>query len=539
MRFSVVIAILLFSRVLPAQSLAGVVTDTATRRPIPGVVISLLDSTGRVLGRLLTGEAGTYRVTNATAVRRLRAQRLGYRAREIQLAQGLERLDIALLALPSLLEPVTVVSKSQCPRRDDTPRAFALLQQARDGLLNAIVARRMNPARIKLLNYQRSIDGDHVLAQSVRVDSQLAPTSYVAIRSGAQFVEQGFVTSLRGQDDHYFGPDAETLLDDGFAEGYCFRLAEGDRARPNQAGLAFSAAQRSRGRVDIDGTLWIDTLTRRLVDIDYRYVGLPPTAPVHPGGSIAFQEMPNGVMLTDHWAIRMPKQEVASSGADRSVATAWYSTFESGGVVARARWAEGTTWQSHLGRLSVNLVHHDGTPATGVHAQLLETDYSGKSDTAGIIVIGDLLPGPYELAVVDSILASLDISAQKAMRFSVGPDSVVTRRLEISDAADFTRDRCGKRESGPQLKLLLGKVEAGDGTPVKGATLEFMKNGPGKPFASFKTGTDGIFQLCVDNPGQVLPIVIWVKTPDGAKRTIAESLSDHLSSLLIKFDSPH
>src|ERR1041385_9479498 len=102
MRFSVVIAILLLRRVLPAQSLAGVVTDPATRRPIPGVVISLLDSTGRVLGRLLTGEAGTYRVTNATAVRRLRAQRLGYRAREIQLAQGLERLDIALLALPSL-----------------------------------------------------------------------------------------------------------------------------------------------------------------------------------------------------------------------------------------------------------------------------------------------------------------------------------------------------------------------------------------------------------------------------------------------------
>src|ERR1043165_151374 len=107
MRFSVVIAILLFSRLLPAQSLTGVVTDTATRRPIPGVVISLLDSTGRVLGRMLTGEAGPYRVPNGTAVRGLRAQRLGYRAREIQLAQGLERLDISPLALPSLLEPVT------------------------------------------------------------------------------------------------------------------------------------------------------------------------------------------------------------------------------------------------------------------------------------------------------------------------------------------------------------------------------------------------------------------------------------------------
>src|ERR1044071_3897475 len=100
MRFTAVAGILLFSRLLPAQSLAGVVTDTATHRPIPGVVISLLDSTGRVLGRMLTGESGTYRITNATAVRRLRAQRLGYRAREVQLAQGRERLDIALLALP-------------------------------------------------------------------------------------------------------------------------------------------------------------------------------------------------------------------------------------------------------------------------------------------------------------------------------------------------------------------------------------------------------------------------------------------------------
>jgi hypothetical protein len=36
----------------------------------------------------------------------------------------------------------------------------------------------------------------------------------------------------------FFAPDADVLLDDGFAVGYCFRVATAGRDR-NQIGLAF------------------------------------------------------------------------------------------------------------------------------------------------------------------------------------------------------------------------------------------------------------------------------------------------------------
>src|SRR6185369_9004350 len=90
--------------------------------------------------------------------------------------------------------------------------------------------------------------------------------------------------------------------DDRFLLGYCIRIEDPDRRRPNQVGLGFSAADRKRGRVDIDGALWIDTVAKALRDFDFKFVGVERTrgAPT-PSGRIWFREMPNGVVLIDHW----------------------------------------------------------------------------------------------------------------------------------------------------------------------------------------------------------------------------------------------
>src|SRR4051812_24592025 len=101
--------------VATAQSLSGSITDSTTQQPIAGVVVSLIDSTGGVLGRLLSGDRGVYHVPQAGSVRRLRLQRLGYRMREIRVPSSTEnsiRLDIRLVALPSLLDPVETMSSS-------------------------------------------------------------------------------------------------------------------------------------------------------------------------------------------------------------------------------------------------------------------------------------------------------------------------------------------------------------------------------------------------------------------------------------------
>ena len=185
----------------------------------------------------------------------------------------------------SLLEPVRVIGGANCSRRDDSEAAAALLQQARAGLLTTIVAREANPATLITALYERHLDGsgNRVLSQSVRRDSVSQSTvSFHASRTGTDFVRDGFRTD-ESVGAVYNGTDAEVLLDDGFAAGYCFQIAKPDRARPDQIGLGFAAADRKRGRIDIDGVLWIDTVARALRDIEYRYISV--------GRSVAIQQM--------------------------------------------------------------------------------------------------------------------------------------------------------------------------------------------------------------------------------------------------------
>src|SRR5688500_16548755 len=105
-----------------AQMLQGVVRDSVSRHPVAGAVVSIVDSAGRSLSRGLTGESGGYRVTVPAGGERLRVQRLGFRMRELVLDTGradVDTLEVVLTALPSLLEPVRVMSAARCPRRRD------------------------------------------------------------------------------------------------------------------------------------------------------------------------------------------------------------------------------------------------------------------------------------------------------------------------------------------------------------------------------------------------------------------------------------
>ena len=154
-------ALLLLStaRVAESQELHGSVVDSATRRPIASAVLVLVDDAGLAHGRTITNDRGQYRIVLPADVRRVRVLRLGFRARELPLVAGDGTLDIAMIAIPTLLEKVTVQAARACPRRDDAQAALALLEQARAGLLATVVAAEQNAATMKLLRYERQMDG--------------------------------------------------------------------------------------------------------------------------------------------------------------------------------------------------------------------------------------------------------------------------------------------------------------------------------------------------------------------------------------------
>jgi hypothetical protein len=308
-----------------AQTLQGVVRDTAAHQPIGGAVLLVFDSAGNTVARNITDAAGAYRIPATSQMRRMRVLRIGFRPRELtlpSLTNGNVQVDVTMTALPTLLDAVQVTTDVRCSRRDDRLAAWSLLDQARAGLLATVVAREAKPAEMIRLRYSSTLDafGDKI-RQKVRIDSTTDLfASFKAVRSAADFVKLGFLDSTSTTDVLY-GPDAETLLDDSFRDGYCFHLRDHDPKRPTSVGLAFAAAKQERGRIDIDGTLWVDTAARRLEHIEFEYVGFARAIQnKHFGGNIRFREVGNGVVLIDQWSLRVPTSVVETVTVSRNAA---------------------------------------------------------------------------------------------------------------------------------------------------------------------------------------------------------------------------
>lgn len=504
-----------------AQDVHGVVRDSTSREPVSSAVIAFFDANGVAVGRNLSNERGMYRVAISQPAVRAHVVRLGYRPRDIKLADGVQELDIVLSRMPATLEEVRVHASVKCPQRRDGAAALALLEQARSGLLSTIVAREANPATMKLLDFRQILDGDKADHLTVKIDSaDKAATSFVAEKSGAEFVQYGFSRhdSLGG---HVLsGPDADVLLDDGFAAGYCFRIQESDRNRPRQVGLGFFPAEEKRGRVDIDGTLWIDTAARSLRDIEFRYVGMPDNqGGVDAGGHIYFREMPNGVVLIDRWSLRM-----ATSRVNRGRIT--HVPMESGGEVARARWSDGQTWEASLGTLTLHLVDAVGAPVPRAIVMLDSTEYAGSADSLGTVVIPDLFPGRYTVMFVDTALAHVPISIRSAFQFVAQRGKTDEKVLHVPSEDDFLQVACRAAKDRHWVRIVV--VNDIDNSPAAAAIWEIGAELGSTSERVMGHGTvrdDGTRGICVRPPDHVA-LQMRARGADDPQRLVIEKLGD-------------
>ncbi|MES2177267.1 MAG: hypothetical protein V4550_05330 [Gemmatimonadota bacterium] len=355
-----------------------------------------------------------------------------------------------------------------------------------------------NPVALKVLAYDRTLDGapDRIEKQIVRIDSSGgAKTSFTAVQSAADFVRLGFVREQRGLYT-FLGPDAETLLDNEFTAGYCFWVHEPDGARVNQVGLVFEPAGRRRGRVDIAGTLWVDTAARALRDIDFAFVGTGKQigAP-EPGGHIWFREMPNGVVLIDRWFLRLTCAGVDTLDRTRFRGPPLWENYlhDVGGEVARASWPDGQSWRASLGTVRLHLDDQFGRPERRQSIRLDGTDYAGTPDSAGNIVIPDLLPGPYAVVVVDAMSG---VTMPTALRFSALRDSVMQFSIVAPSAERFQKKAClGDRRN----TWTIGRAQRMDGKGVAGIRWDVgidLNESSEIVFASGKTDGDGAFGFC-------------------------------------------
>jgi hypothetical protein len=535
--------------VVAAQRLQGAISDSLTQRAVSGVVLLQLDASGRTLARDLSDERGRYGITLRGGATALRVQRIGFVPRTIAVALLERAPDIRMMLLPRFLEPARVVATA-CSARADDGIAVALLEQARTGLLTAVVSREKSPAALIRLTFERRLaDDGSFQTQAVRLDSARDMTeSFTSALKGKDFVSRGFMDKAAdGAILH--APDGDVLLDDGFVGAYCFRLAKATRARPTQIGLAFAPAKRQRDRVDIEGTLWVDTVARELRDIEFTYLGLHPSLDQFgPGGRIGFRAMSNGMVLIDQWSLRLVgatpdtvRRPGVPSQAPPVINTVFHVS-ETGGELAAARWPEGHAWQASLGRLRLRATDAAGRPPVGALLRLDGTGYHARVDSAGRAEMGPLLPGPYALVAEDARLAAIGLMLETPVRFSAVRDSVHDATLTVPTAEDFLVERCkGKRYvRGDSIPWILGRVMPADGGRVAPGRLTVSREISPDAWvpinANFRVGTDGLFWICSSELDRGTEVRLEYRPNDAAPVRITRVLETNLTIVPLLID---
>jgi len=528
---------------LRAQVLRGVVRDSASHQPIVGAVVTAKDSAGVVVGRGISAADGVFRVVNATTARQVQVVRMGYRPVDLSAAQfhaSSTPLAIAMLSLPTMLSGVTVTGADACPRRADRAATAALLDQARAGLLATVVAREANPASVVRLAYERELDanGQQVIRQKVRMERDTKATvSFNAAHPAADLTKRGFMLDSAGVQT-YFGPDADVLLDEGFAASYCFHLAAATGDRPSQVGIVFEPRTARASRVDITGTLWVDTAQRVLRDVEFGYRGVHElSAGFGAGGEVSFREVSKGVVLVDRWRLRLVgSADTVKTSVRGETTTRGYAVREFGGELARAEWTDGRKWSAPLGALHVDARTHDGTIAPGTIVTLLDTDYRGITDSLGQVVLADLIPGPYALGVVDRQLAPLGVMLPTDIAFTAARDSTARARLDVPTAEDFVSQACRAdgRTLGPAW--LVARVSSDDAAaPAAPGAQNFrwrVSRGRGAGWTAIAegglTGGSGLINLCRNLAmGETVRLEAWRagETPSVAMEPIREKVT--------------
>ena len=488
--------------------ITGAVFDSLLRRPVPGAVITALDANRAVVMRALADDSGRFRIEDSTRARRLRVVKIGFRPTEVRVTAQPGAMRIAMQRLPSLLEPVRTSDQPRCARNPTRPAAFGLWEQARAALLGTVVARQTNVALVQRLNFRRSMGGprgDVILRQSVRRDSGLALRSFDASYPASEFGRRGFAET-DSQYLRFFGPDAEVLLDDAFIDRYCLELAPTQTGRTTQVGLRFRPMARKVGRVDIDGTLWIDTLARSLSDIEYGYVGLQRWAnELNPGGRIAFRETSPSTVWIDQWWIRLTGAGIDTGGPRLAPSRDHRASVTvAGGELASARWPSGEQWTASLGGAELRLVDRRGAPLANARAQLDSTDYRGVTDAAGSISLSELLPGPYAVSIFDSTLAVVDLALPGDTTFQAARDSISRATISVPSTVEFAGQGRACKAQGVEdttAYVFIGRIVGPEGKPAERASwsLEPPLNesgGSGTAYGRGKTGSDGLVYVC-------------------------------------------
>ncbi len=451
-----------------AQRVSGTVRDSASGRPLAGATVTSIGSTAAAGVRAVTDANGRFSLA-AVRPTSVRVIRIGYRPSVASVAADTE-VEIRLVAITLELETIQVQSSRRCPVRTDDALADSLWSRVRRVLARSIESRHVLPATLRVVRYWRSVD--YVGRQ--RIDSQTTSTRVEAgkpvtmsEKSAAVLAGSGFAVA-RASGIKVYAPDESVLLDTSFARVHCFTVAHSNTPA-GEIGVAFAPTPDDDTVAGLAGVAWLDGARTMLDSVPFRYTNVRGSVAGSgrsaPGGVIRFARAPNDVPFVVSWELRQPQgvKQVQWAAVDgvrgHGIGQVVSLNDETGAVVVDASWPDGTSWRQPLSTLSGVVVDlKTNVPRAGVAVQLINADRTSVSDASGAFQFDDLLPGPYTIAIADTLLA--------VFHSLIGGDSPkIEGGLRSTALADHVKLINGRFEEQPLVRAI--QVDSGPMPPVR------------------------------------------------------------------------
>lgn len=310
------IALLILSLLLAARADAQAVRGTAITPDsalVPGVIVTLLDSTGTPVARALADDGGQFTMrAPKPGTYRIEAKRLAFRPTldiPIVLTQGRVLLHTLMLTGgPVQLPGVRVTAEVQChDNQDSASTAFGVWEEARKALRASQLTRLTRDYTVDVTTFVRrqspGLERWRTTDTVARPGMSLRP--FVS-KPAQELAERGYMSREHGIET-FHAPDEDVLLSESFAATHCLRML------PDSAGdvvrLGFSPTP-GRRQPEIAGVLTIDRASFELRRLNFSFVNLPLVdVSGSPGGEIVFRRLPEGSWLIEQWAIWLPVAE--------------------------------------------------------------------------------------------------------------------------------------------------------------------------------------------------------------------------------------
>jgi hypothetical protein len=497
------LALLLCAEAASGQIVRGTVTSEGVGAPLRGAVVTVLNAQGAPVDRrVLTDNEGAFALrAPSPGTWIIEARAIGYSPRRTTprpVAAGetvVERMVLRQVA--TRLATLRVEGKSACRRAGEFDAVTSeVWDDVWASLAAAQLAREQRLVRAEVFVYTRDVDvSTGLVMQEDRGVASVLDESPFLTASPAELSKLGFWRATLGGEVIFHGLDAATIISPEFLAGHCFNLARRDSIDQTLVGLSFRPL--NDRRADVQGLLWLDAESRELRSLEFTYTGIKLRGPAA-GGRLGFTRLPNGVVIDDRWLLQHPYETKRAVGTQRTGVAAAPdasiragTTLRIGGGFVLADSARVRQFANLAGMVKVN-----AAPADAASVELVGSGQRFVTDSTGLFLIQDVLPGTYEVRVMRAGPSDRGGFVQHG-QVTLAPGDVARVSLDIPASEAIAAELCPNKEAVAAPIFVVLREEQ-SGRPASNYRVE----------ARWTPPTDSLGAL-IGRPGGVRALTDW------------------------------